>query len=80
MYLPPRKTNSSIIVLPTSSGKTILFFSLMVMAINQTVIVVVPFVALINDLILRASEVRSSSGSGLVCEEWTHEGSITTLL
>jgi superfamily II DNA helicase RecQ len=79
VHLPPRKTNSSIIVLPTGSGKTILFFSLAVMAINQTVIVVVPFAALVNDLILRASEVGSGSGSGLACEEWTHEGSITTL-
>jgi superfamily II DNA or RNA helicase len=37
-----------IVVLPTSSGKSALFFSVAAMAIQQTVIVVVPFAALVD--------------------------------
>jgi superfamily II DNA helicase RecQ len=78
-----QKTSTSIIVLPTSSGKTVLFFSLAAMVVNQTVIVVVPFAALVDDLVLRAKEIKSSrgsgSGSGLTCQEWIHKGSIEAL-
>jgi superfamily II DNA helicase RecQ len=55
---------SSIIVLPTSSGKSALFFSVAALAVRQTVIVVVPFVALIRDLLARGQE------AGLDCEIW----------
>jgi superfamily II DNA or RNA helicase len=62
-------------VLPTGSGKTVLFFSLAAIVVNQTVIVIVPFAALVDDLILRAREIGSgsdsgsSSGNGLTCQE-----------
>ena|ERR1700733_2715022 len=56
------------------------FFSLAAMAVNQTVIVIVPFTALVDDLVLRAKSTSSdSSGSGLTCEEWTHEGCLSGL-
>ncbi|OBT83214.1 hypothetical protein VE02_08215 [Pseudogymnoascus sp. 03VT05] len=42
---------TSIIVLPTSSGKSVLFFLVAAMAVNQTVIVVVPFTALVEDIV-----------------------------
>ena len=42
-----------IIVLGTGSGKSLLFFSVAAMASGQTVIVVVPFAALVDDLISR---------------------------
>jgi superfamily II DNA helicase RecQ len=63
---PPK---TSIIVLPTSSGKSVLFFSVAAMAVRQTVIVVVPFRALVDDIIVRGFS------HGLDCEEWIHEGS-----
>ncbi|KIM92474.1 hypothetical protein OIDMADRAFT_68761, partial [Oidiodendron maius Zn] len=53
-----------IIVLGTGSGKSLLFFSVAAMAIHQTVIVVVPFAALVDDLIARARKYQ------LTCEEW----------
>ena len=53
-----------IIVLGTGSGKSILFFSVAAMASQQTVIVVVPFAALVDDLIRRARACQ------LTCEEW----------
>jgi superfamily II DNA helicase RecQ len=53
-----------IIVLGTGSGKSLLFFSVAAMASHQTVIVVVPFAALVDDLIIRAR------GHQLTCEEW----------
>lgn len=83
VHRPAHKTYTSIIVLPTGSGKTVLFFSLAAMAINQTVIIVVPFAALVDNLVSRANKVGNSSGngrgSGLTCEEWTHTESIKTL-
>ena len=81
VHQPAPKTSTTIIVLPTGSGKTVLFFSLAAMVINQTVIVVVPFAALVDDLVMRAREIHSSSGGGggLSCQEWMHQGSITTL-
>lgn len=63
---PPK---TSIIVLPTSSGKSALFFSVAAMAVRQTVIVVVPFSALVDDMVVRAQE------HGLNCEEWRDVGS-----
>jgi superfamily II DNA helicase RecQ len=53
-----------IIVLGTGSGKSLLFFSVAAMVSHQTVIVVVPFAALVDDLIARAR------GHQLTCEEW----------
>ena len=53
-----------IIVLGTGSGKSLLFFSVAAMASRQTVIVVVPFAALVYDLISRARACQ------LTCEEW----------
>ena len=62
-------------MLPTSSGKTVLFFSLAAIVVNQTMIVIVPFVALVDDLILQAREIKSrsdssnSSSNRLTCQE-----------
>jgi hypothetical protein len=53
-----------IIVLGTGSGKSLLFFSVAALLSHQTVIVVVPFVALVDDLVARAR------GCQLTCEEW----------
>ena len=64
---------TTIIVLPTGSGKTALFFSVAALAVQQTVIVVVPFAALIDDIVARGS------GSGLSCEEWQGPGSIALM-
>jgi superfamily II DNA helicase RecQ len=58
-----------IVVLPTSSGKSALFFSLAAMAKGQMVIVVVPFAALVDDIIARGR------AAGLRCEEWIDEKS-----
>jgi superfamily II DNA helicase RecQ len=58
-----------IIVLPISSGKSALFFSLVAIAEGQIVIVVVPFIALVDDIIARGWAV------GLRCEEWIDEKS-----
>lgn len=57
-------TQPQIIVLGTGSGKSLLFFSVAAMATHQTVIVVVPFAALVDDLIARARKYQ------LTCEEW----------
>lgn len=53
-----------IIVLGTGSGKSLLFFSVAAMVSHQTVIVVVPFAALVDDLVARARRWQ------LICEEW----------
>ena len=66
VHQPPR---TSIIVLPTSSGKSALFFSVAAMTQQQTVIVVVPFAALVDDIIERGQ------AGGLHCEEWISEKS-----
>jgi superfamily II DNA helicase RecQ len=58
-----------IIVLPTSSGKSVLFYSVAALVLQQTVIVVVPFTALVADLI-----VRGQAGH-LDCQEWLDETS-----
>lgn len=57
-------TQPQIIVLGTGSGKSLLFFSVAAMASSQTVIVVVPFAALVDDLVVRAQRHQ------LTCEEW----------
>jgi superfamily II DNA helicase RecQ len=44
-------TQPQVIVLGTGSGKSLLFFSVAAMVTHQTVIVVVPFAALVNDLV-----------------------------
>jgi superfamily II DNA helicase RecQ len=61
---PPK---TCIIVLPTSSGKSVLFFSVAAMTVQQTVVVVVPFAALVDDVVDRARK------GGLQCEEWLDE-------
>lgn len=48
---------TSIVVLPTGSGKSGLFFSVAAMAIEQTVVVVVPFSALVDDIVQRGHVV-----------------------
>ncbi|KAL5344321.1 hypothetical protein ACLOAV_010750 [Pseudogymnoascus australis] len=63
VHQPPA---TSIIVLPTSSGKSVLFFSVAAMAVDQTVIVVVPFTALVEDIIARGQAAR------LHCREWSY--------
>jgi len=65
----PSATRPLVIVLPTSSGKSALFFSVAAMTDQQTVIVVVPFAALVDDIIERGQ------AAGLHCEEWTGERS-----
>ena len=65
----PSPTRPLIIVLPTSSGKSALFFSVAAMTRQQTVIVVVPFAALVDDIIVRGQ------AAGLHCEEWLNEKS-----
>ena len=65
----PSKTQPLVIVLPTSSGKSALFFSVAAMTHQQTVIVVVPFAALVDDIIERGQ------AAGLHCEEWINEKS-----
>lgn len=65
----PSQTQPLVIVLPTSSGKSALFFSVAAMTQQQTVIVVVPFAALVDDIIERGQ------AAGLDCEEWISEKS-----
>jgi hypothetical protein len=47
-----------VVVLPTSSSKLALFFSVAAMAIQQTVIVVVPFAALVDDIVVQGQAAR----------------------
>ncbi len=42
-----------IIILPTSSGKSILFLSIAVMTVQQMVIMVMPFTELVNNIVIR---------------------------
>ena len=65
----PSATVPLVVVLPTSSGKSALFFSVAAMAIQQTVIVVVPFAALVDDIVVQGQAAR------LQCEEWLDENS-----
>jgi superfamily II DNA or RNA helicase len=65
----PSKTQPLVIVLPTSSGKSALFFPVAAMTQQQTVIMVVPFAALVDDIIERGQ------AAGLHCEEWINEKS-----
>jgi superfamily II DNA or RNA helicase len=58
-----------IVVLPTSSSKSVLFFSVAAMTHQQTVIVVVPFAALVDDIVVRGQ------AAGLTYEEWLDETS-----
>jgi hypothetical protein len=67
VHNPNRKSN--IIVLPTSAGKSALFFSLAAMSTHKSVIVVVPFAQLVIDLVQRALDC------GLSCVEWRDESS-----
>lgn len=64
-----KSTDTMIIVLATSSGKSVLFYSAAATAVQQTVIVVVPFAALVDDII------RRGEAAGLDCEEWRDEDS-----
>lgn len=66
VHNPPR---TSIIVLPTSSGKSVLFLTVAAMVQQQTVIVVVPYAALVDDIIDRGRQ------AGLNCEEWLDQSS-----
>lgn len=65
----PSASRPLVVVLPTSSGKSALFFSVAAMTHQQTVIVVVPFAALVDDIIERGQ------AAGLHCEEWVNAGS-----
>ncbi|OBT44377.1 hypothetical protein VE00_07063 [Pseudogymnoascus sp. WSF 3629] len=65
----PSPTRPLVIVLPTSSGKSALFFSVAAMTRQQTVVVVVPFAALVDDI------VSHGEAAGLNCEEWINEQS-----
>jgi superfamily II DNA or RNA helicase len=65
----PSPTVPLIIVLPTSSGKSVLFFSVAAMTVQQTVIIVVPFTELVNDIVIRGQ------AAGLQCEQWLDERS-----
>jgi superfamily II DNA helicase RecQ len=65
----PSASTPLIIVLPTSSGKSALFFSVAAMSSQQTAIVVVPFAALVDDIVVRGQ------AAGLQCEEWRDEKS-----
>ena len=56
----------SIIVLPMSSGKSVLFFSVAAIAVDQTVIVVVLFTALVEDIVARGQ------ATGLHYKEWSY--------
>ena len=67
VHNPNRKSN--IIVLPTSAGKSALFFSLAAMSVHKSVIVVVPFAQLVADMVQRALDC------GLSCIEWRDENS-----
>jgi superfamily II DNA or RNA helicase len=51
----PSETVPLVIVLPTSAGKSALFFSVAALVVQQTVIVVVPFTALADDIGSRQS-------------------------
>ena len=66
-------TQPQIIVLGTGSGKSLLFFSVAAMVSHQTVIVVVPFAALVDDLVRRARACQ------LTCEEWPWQRQWTVL-
>jgi superfamily II DNA helicase RecQ len=61
IHLAPR---TSIVVLPTGSGKLVLFFSVAAVAIDQTVVVVVLFSVLVDDIVER----------GRVAGRWTRFG------
>lgn len=65
----PSAKRPLVIVLPTSSGKSALFFSVAATTDRQTVIVVVPFAALVDDIIDRGQT------AGLYCEEWIDQSS-----
>ena len=56
-------------MLPTSSSKLALFFSVAAIAIQQTVIVVVPFAALVNNIIVQGQ------AAGLQSKEWRDDKS-----
>jgi superfamily II DNA helicase RecQ len=71
VHNPPE---TCIIVLPTSSGKSALFLSVAAVAVRQTVIVVVPFAALIDDTVSHAQK------GGLLCQEWVDKTSGHELL
>jgi len=64
-----KPTDTLIIVLPTSSGKSALFYSIAAITVQQTVIVVVPFRALVDDVVKRGQAAR------LQCQEWVDESS-----
>jgi superfamily II DNA helicase RecQ len=59
----------SIVVLPTSAGKSWLFYSAAALVDQQTVVVIVPFRELLNATIQDALKL------GLSCQEWTNQES-----
>jgi superfamily II DNA or RNA helicase len=63
----------SIVVLPTSAGKSWLFYSAAALVDQQTVVVVVPFRELLKATIQNALKL------GLSCQEWTNEESCKEL-
>jgi superfamily II DNA helicase RecQ len=65
----PSATVPLVVVLPTSSSKSALFFSVAAIAIQQTVIVVVPFAALVDDIVVQGQAAR------LQCKEWLDKNS-----
>jgi hypothetical protein len=56
-------------MLPTSSRKSVLFFSVTAITCQQTVIVVVLFAALVNNIISR------EEAAGLDCKKWVNKQS-----
>jgi superfamily II DNA or RNA helicase len=58
-----------VIVLPTGSGKSALFFSVAAMTSQQKVMVVVPFAALVDSIAVRGQ------AAGLLCKKWKDEKS-----
>jgi hypothetical protein len=66
----PSENIPLVIVLPTSAGKSALFFSVAALVEQQTVIVVVPFTALVDDVVARGR------AAGLDVAEWLDERSV----
>ena len=65
---------TTIIVLPTGSGKTALFFSVAALVVRQAVVVVVLFAVLVDNIVARAW------ASGLSCQKWQGKESLVTTL
>lgn len=72
-FLHNEVSRLSIIVLPTSAGKSWLFYSAAALVDQQTVVVVVPFRELLKATIEDALKL------GLSCQEWTNQESCREL-